>query len=1000
MRFNFLGPLEVRDGERLVALGGPQQHAVLAVLLAHTGQVVSTDRIADQLWAEAAPPRARSLVQGCVAGLRRALRSGPGDLLITRAHGYLLQLPPGSSDRQRFDELTEAAQRFAAEDSPAQDSPAEASALFREALALWRGPAFDGIDTPVCRAEAARLEERRLTVLEECIQAELLVIRPASLVAELQSLVRDHPLRESFWAYLMTALHRSDRRADALAVYRTARRTLVTELGIEPGPVLRELHRRILEPEDPVPAPRRPPESAPAQLPAAVSAFTGRQAYLKRLDALVSQRADTVAIGVICGTAGVGKTTLAVEWAHRVADRLDGGQLYVNLHGYATSPPLQPIEALSGFLQAVGVTAEQMPNEPEQAAAMYRTLLAGRRMLVVLDNASSVEQVRPLLPGGAGSVVLITSRDTLGGLVARDGAEHLRLGVLDPREAEALLARVLGAERVAAEPAAVAELARLCAYLPLALRIAAANLTLAPDSSVAGQVAELRGAGGLGALTVDGDDAGAVRAAFDLSYARLDPPTRRLFALLGVAPGRDVAVADAAALAGPDTGTDAGPARAALARLARAHLIDARGDRYAFHDLLRLYAAERAAAEDRDGALRRLYEHYVRRAEAAAEVLYPHMLRLHPPQPDTPRMTHAEALAWLTAERHNLVLAVQAAAEHGPRASGGLLADALRGYFHLSRHTADWLTVADAALVAARLDGDVRAQAAALHSLGTARRSLGEFDAAFDHYTEALRLARACGWTESEATTLGNLGIVGRKQGRLAEAAAHLDAALVVDRRSGRPAGEANNLGNLAAVYRDMGRLAEAAECFTAALTLNRTLGSAHGEALALTGLGQVCQDLGHLDEARRHLDAALQRYVQVGDRDGETVIECCLAELDCDLGRPARAQERAAAALEVARETSDRQTEIMALNALGRADGLLGHHRRAIDRHRLAYDLARRTASLQFEGLSLLGLAVVHRRLGRHDDAAGFALRAQALARRAGMRALEDRAQATLTAA
>ncbi|GIE02368.1 AfsR/SARP family transcriptional regulator [Paractinoplanes durhamensis] len=979
MRFDFLGPLEVRDGERLVALGGPQQHTVLAVLLAHAGQVVSVDRIADQLWGEAVPPRARSLVQGCVAGLRRALRDGPAGLLATRNHGYLLQLPPSSSDLQRFEELAEAARRFAAE-----ESPADASALFREALAWWRGPAFDGIDAPACRAEAARLEERRLSVLDECIRAELLLDRPASLVAELRGLVQDHPLRESFWAHLITALHRGDRRADALAAYRTARRTLVEELGIEPGPALRELHRRILDPGEQTPPPGRP---APAQLPAAVSAFTGRAAHLKRLDALVSQ--DTVAIGVICGTAGVGKTTLAIEWAHRVADRMDGGQLYVNLHGYATSPPLQPAEALGGFLAALGVPADQMPAEPDQATALYRTLLAGRRMLVVLDNASSAEQVRPLLPGGAGSVVLITSRQTLGGLVARDGAEHLRLGVFDPREADTLLARVLGAERVAAEPAAVATLARLCAYLPLALRIAAANLKLAPESTVAEHVAELRGDRGLGALAVGGDDANAVRAAFDLSYARLDPFTRRLFGLLGAAPGRDVTVADATALAGTD-------AAAALTRLAQAHLIDVRGGRYAFHDLLRLYAAERAAAEDRDDALGRLYDHYVRHAEAAADALYPHMLRLRPSPPDLPPMTHATALAWLTAEHHNLVLAVAAAAG----GAGCLLADALRGYFHLSRHTADWLTVAEAALVAARRGGDVRAQAAALHSLGTARRSMGEFDVALDHYTETLRLARACGWTESEATTLGNLGIVCRKQGRLAEAAAHLDAALAVDRRSGRRAGEANNLGNLAAVYQDMGRLAEAADCYAAALTLNGTLGSRHGEALALTGLGQVSHQLGRLDDARRHLDAALRRYLQVGDRDGQTVIECCLAELDCDLGRPARAQERAAAALEVARETTDRQTEIMALNALGRADGLLGHHRRAIDQHQLAYDLARRTASLQFEGLALIGLAVVHRKLGRHDDAAGFALRAKALAGRAGMRLLADQAEATLTAA
>jgi YD repeat-containing protein len=1009
VRFHILGPLEVWDDDgRPVAVGGPQQRAVLALLLTHAGRVVSAERLADHLWGERVPPRARSLVQGCIAGLRRSLRTGAGGLLQTRAPGYVLRVPPDALDLGRFEELAGAADRAAAQGSTPELE--RAGALLREALALWRGPAYDGIPLEACRAEASRLEERRLSVLERRIDVDLRRGLHADLVAELRILVRDQPLRESLWAQLMTALHRAGRRADALDAYRTVREVLVAGLGVEPGATLRQLHQEILsdeirsDAERPAPAPAGPAPAVPAQLPAAVSAFTGREQHLKQLDELLggdTGRPGVVAIGVVCGTAGVGKTALAVQWAHRVRRRFGDGQLYANLRGYATAPALRPIDVLTGFLQALGVPGEQIPAEPEQAAALYRTLLAGRSMLVLLDNAQSSEQVRPLLPGGPGSVVVITSRDKLGGLVAHDGAAHLSLDVLAPDEAEALLCRVLGSDRAAGEPAAVATLARMCAYLPLALRIAAANLTLHPGRSVAGYVEELGAGSRLGALAVDSDDVSAVRAAFDLSYAGLAPPQRRLFRLLGLAPGADFTADDAAALAGTDRHTSG----RLLARLAGAHLIDEhRTGRYTFHDLLRLYAAEQAREQDppadRDAAIQRLYDSYLHRADAAADLLYPHMLRLPRESPPGPgHADHPAARAWLEAERHNLVLAVASAARQGPRRAGWLLADVLRGHFHLARHTSDWLAVATDALAAARHDDDPHGQAAALHSLGTAYRSIGEHHEALRLYEETLRLARGCGWSESEATTLGNLGIVCRKLGRLPEAARHLDDALVIDRRIGRAAGEANNLGNLAAVYHEMGRLHDSAECHAAALALNRAMGSLHGEALALTGLGEVWRELGDVHQAAVHLNRALERYLEVGDRDGQAVIQYCLAMVDCDLDRPRRGRDLAAAALELARDIGDRQTEAMALNAVGRADGLLGDHRRAARQHRLSYDLADRTASRRLAADALIGLADAHRHLGRHDDALGYAERARALAGRAGLRVVEGRAHTALAA-
>ena len=978
VRFSVLGPLEVRDDGPPVRLGGPQQHAVLALLLVTPDQVVSADRLADQLWHGRPPPTARGLVQGCIAGLRRVL---PGEVVLTRAPGYLVRVAPGALDAGRFEDLVRAAEQA--------EAPVP---VLREALALWRGPAFDGIGAEACRVEAARLAERRLTVVQRCLDAELRQGRYPQVVAEAQALVRDHPLRESLWLRLMTALHREGRRAEALQAYRELRRHLVDELGIEPSAEVRELHREILAGTA---TPRRADAvmEKPAQVPAAVSAFTGRAEHLARLDELLPARGTAV----ICGMAGVGKTALAVEWAHRHRDQFPDGQLYVDLRGFTATGPLPPMTALSGFLQALGVPADQVPAEPGQAAALYRTLAARRELLVVLDNAGSAAQVRPLLPGGARCLTLVTSRRALGGLVAREGAHHLTLDALAPPEAAALLVRVLGAGRTAGRTGAVAELARLCAYLPLALRIAAANLTLRPDLPVADHVAELGAGSRLTGLAVTGDDDSAVRAAFDLSYAALPGPARRLFRLLALPPGTDFTVDDVAALSGAD------PARAGAltAALVDAHLVVALGGgRHTLHDLLRLYATERSRTDDQEperrAAVARLYDHYLARAERAAEALYPHMLRLRPAGEGG--LDHAAARRWLDAERPNLVRAVVAAADDGPRAAGWLLADALRGYFHLSRHTADWLTVGEAALLGARREGDLRGQAAALHSLGTACRSVGEMDRAARHYEEALRLARRAGWRESEATTLGNLGIVDRRRGRLGDAARHLADALRVDREIGRRAGEANNLGNLATVQHEMGRLPEAAAGFTAAIALNAASGSRHGEALWLTGLGHVDHDLGRPDRAAGHFRAALDRYVQVGDRDGEATARCALATVDCDRGDLGSARLQADAALRLAGETGDQETEAIARNALGRVDRLLGRPDNAVREHLSALDLATRTSALGLAGESLIGLARAECRRARYDDARAYAVRAQALAHRLGMRVVEERAHAALS--
>ena len=605
MEFGVLGPLQVRSDGRPVQVGAPMQRTLLAALLLHANQVVAAEQLIDHLWDQAPPPSARSTLQNYILRLRRLLPERPeraaGQLLVTRVPGYLLQLRPGELDLDRFQRLVADARA-----STTQGQTERAASLLRDALALWRGPPLcDVASETLRRLHLPRLEDQRLGALEARSDAELGLGLHAELTGELHGLVDEQPLRERFRAQLMLALYRCGRQAEALEVYRSTWRLLSDELGIQPGPELRRLEHAILR-EDPsldlpaTAAPGHPPAAAispPHQLPPAITDFTGRRQHLDELDRLLEPGVDATAvvISAIAGTAGVGKTALAIHWAHRVRDRFGDGQLYVGLRGYAPTPPMRSLDALAGFLHALGVPAEQVPLDLEEAAGLYRTLLADKRILVVLDNARSADQVRPLLPGSPRCLILVTSRDRLGGLVARDGARRLTLDVLPPEEAVGLLTRLLGAERVAAEPQAAEELAEVCGLLPLALRIAAANLADQPGQSIAGYLARLRQGDRLAELSVDDDPQAAVRTAFDCSYAALEPAAQRLFRLLGLVPGPEFTPPAAAALAGAPTDH----AATLLERLTTVHLVEPRGpDRFGFHDLLRLYAADRTHDED------------------------------------------------------------------------------------------------------------------------------------------------------------------------------------------------------------------------------------------------------------------------------------------------------------------------------------------------------------------------------------------------------------------
>jgi DNA-binding SARP family transcriptional activator len=997
MRYSILGPLEVSENGRRIALGGPQQRALLAVLLLNAGTVVSTDRLVECLWGPRPPASARSLLQGCVSGLRRALwpdaASGRRPLL-TRPPGYCLETGPDELDLDRFERLVAAATRTAAGGS--RTAWEQTAVLLGQALALWRGPALDGIALDACQADVARLDERRLTVLHQRIDADLRAGHHASLVGELESLTRAHPLRERFWAQLMTALQGADRQGEALAAFQRVRGILVDQLGVEPGAALRRLHAEILggadpgetrRPRDEAAEPRRP---VPAQLPPAATAFTGRDEHLEQLDLVTAGDSGAPALAVVSGTAGVGKTALAVHWAHRVRHRFGDGQLYVDLRGYASAPPMRPLEALARFLQALGVPAEHVPVEPDQAAGLWRSLLAEKRMLVVLDNAHSAGQVRPLLPGSAGCMVLVTSRSRLAGIVAREGGHPLTLDVLGPHEAVALLGRLLGEERVRAEAAETAQLAERCGRLPLALRIAAANLRYRPGRRIADQVADLADTGRLNALQIEDDEESAVRAAFALSYRAVDEPARRLFRRLGLVPGQDFTVPAAAVL----VECTPAEARRRLDQLTGTHLVGQDGDRYHLHDLLRLYAAERAGAEDdagqRAAAVRRLCEWYLRTADAAAKLLYPTAVRLDPPGFAGPPVVfsgHTEALSWLDTEIGNLVAAIRHCAGHRLERIAWLLADTLRGYFMLRVLPAEWTAAAETAWSAAVTVDDPKAQMAAQLSLAGLHLRQSRFTEAIEHYRRTLAIDERVRWPRGASTALGNLGAVYLSSGRLPEAADHFARGLEVDRRTGWRGGQASKLGNLGVVDLQRGRLGQAASHLREALALFTEIGSHHGTAMALANLGAVLHQLGDCSEALDLLTRAAKLHHELGDRGTEADDEIVLAQVHRDLGDLARALRLADGALALAAEVGERHYEADALNVIGSIRLRLGACDAAAESHRRARELAERT-DLRLPGVvALIGLAEARRGLGEPEQALHHAREAAALSDVAGFR-------------
>jgi DNA-binding SARP family transcriptional activator len=999
MRYRLLGPLRVRDGTGWAQIKAGQQRVVLAVLLTCPGRMVETAQLIEEVWGDRPPRTAVNTVQAYVMRLRRLLGDG---VLVSRDRGYELVVQADDVDAAVFDRLV--AQGRGALTS---GEPQSAVDSWSQALELWHGPALADVpQSPSLTAWAAQAELARLGAVEDRTAALLELGRHAEVVDELHGLVNENPLRERMWANLMLALHGGGRRAEALETYQRARQKLVKELGLEPGSQLREIQRLILAGDQPQAAPTSQPV-VPAQLPADVLAFTGRDQQLEQLDSMLlsadNPAGTAVVISALAGGAGVGKTALAVHWAHRYRERFADGQLFVNLRGFERdqSPPVRPFEVLVWFLRALGVSPAQVPSNVEEATGLYRSLLAGKRVLVVLDNARDPDQVRPLLPGSPGCLALVTSRQWLGGLVAQEGAVSLKLEVLTDDESLALLNRLLGWNRIQAEKSMVAELAQLCGNLPLALRLAAANLSSRPHITIGEYVSDLRG-DRLGGLELQGEPPAGVRAAFELSYAAMPDPVQRLFRLLSLAPGVEVTAAAAAALIGTD------PARAAeqLQRLIGAHLVDEETPgRYTMHDLLRQFAAERTAAQEPGAeqlaALTRLYGHYVSYACAAADLAYPHIARI--PARDEPPAVLAgaeEALAWLDGERTNIVALVREGVRLGLARQTIRLADAFRGHLHRRMHMVEWEIVAQAGLEAATVEGEALALAAARLSLGIHSIMRGRYHEALGESSQAVAFAQRGDWTDGEASGLNNLGIAHAELGNLDEAAEFFGRSLVLERAAGRTSNQATRLGNLGNIELMRGSLAAAVSHYTEALALHRQIGSATGEALALDQLGLALYGLGRFDEALKTLTESRDMLTSLRLRSFEVGTARAIAALHRDAGRHRTALHLVETVLVIARENGDRKAQADTLLTRASIQAALGLIPAALDDYRRAEELAAQIGHRFIRTQTLIGLA--HGHLHARDGLAAMqtAEAAVEIARQGGYRLLEAQALTMLAAA
>jgi len=876
VEFLVLGDVAVRVDGQVVDVGHARQRGVLAALLADADRAVRAGELVDRVWADRPPRHARTALSGYVSRLRRVL-APTGVLLERQSGGYRLAADPNTVDLHRFRDLVAIARD--------ESTPDEAAELFERALRLWRGSAFAPLDSPWADGLRSALDAERLAAEVDLDDLALRLGRPLAPAAP-AARASAHPLDERVAGQLMLALYRSGRQADALRHYERIRRALADELGADPGPPLRELHRGILAADPALAA----PATAPRQLPSPLGPLAGRAAELETLDTTDAR------VVVVSGTAGVGKTALALTWAHRASARFPDGQLYADLRGFGIGPATSPAQVVRGFLDALDVPPHRVPAALDDQLGRYRSLAAGRRMLILLDNARDAAQVRPLLPGASGCLVLVTSRDPLTGLVTREGAVPLPLDLLDDAEARELLTLRAGAGRVAAEPDAVTELITRCARLPLALSVVAARAATRPRLPFGALARELRG--GLDALAGT-DPLTDPRLVFSWSYEALRPAAARLFRLLSVYFGPSSGVPAAASLAG----LTVAELRPLLAELTAAQLaVELVPGRFAMHDLLRSYAAELAGETERRAAIRRLLDHYLHTADAADRLLRPDRepMDLSPAGPGVLVEPHDDAMAWFTGEHTALVVAVEHAAAHGFPAHASQLARRLTTYLDRRAHWRDWATTERAAIAAARELADRPTRAEAHRGLAYACAELGDFDAAHRELRQALELY--AGDDRGLARTHLAVSWAYDRQSHPTDALAHGTRALELYRAAGARTGQARALNLIGWCRAQLGDPGALDDC-ERAISLHRELGDRYGEAASWDSLGYAHHRLGRHAEAVPCYERAAGLHRTAGERSDEARVLIHLGDTHAASDEPGAAAAAWRAALAVLTE-------------------------------------------------------------------------------------------------
>ncbi|MEH6375352.1 BTAD domain-containing putative transcriptional regulator [Streptomyces sp. KLMMK] len=934
LRFTVLGPVRARRGGELLNTGSPQQRALLAALLLRGGRTATAPELVDALWGDEPPHAALAALRTYASRLRKAFGTD-ADALVSESGGYAIRIGLGCLDIDRAEHLVAEAEK-----TRASGDRHRARDLINEALGVWDGEPLAGLPGPYAETQRTRLEEWRLSLIETRLDLDLEVGSHAEAVSELTALTAAHPLRERLRELLMLALYRSGRQAEALAVYADTRRLLADELGVDPCPELSELQQRILNADADLALPFVPDDRPyagpafirPAQLPATVSDFTGRAAFVDELgDQLATCSGGVMAVSAVAGIGGVGKTTLAVHVAHAARHHFPDGQLYVDLQG-AGPLPAEPEAVLGSFLRALGIPDSAIPEGVQERSALFRSTLDGRRVLALLDNARDAAQVRPLLPGTEGCAALVTSRTRMVGLA---GAHLVDLDVMSPDEALVLFTRIVGAERVEAERDAAMDVVAACGFLPLAIRIAASRLAARRTWTVSVLARKL----GDERRRLDELRAGdlAVTATFELGYGQLEPGQARAFRLLGLADGPDISLAAAAAVL--DLGPDA--TEELLESLVDTSLLEsAAPGRYRYHDLVRLYA--RACAErdeqppaEREAALSRLLDFYLATAagvyvlERPGDQLLAHLTpTAHPGLVFTDR---GAASDWLFAEAGCLLACVR---QHAT-ASGDTLrraVDLLLAAKDLAESGADsrlYEQAATALLAATQAAGDTRAEGRARTVLTHVHSLAGRFNQADEQALHAVLLGRAtedpipCGYASN------NRGIIAIYQHRHEDAEAYIGQALECFRADGNRPCEASALSNLARVHLDTGRTRSAVGLAEQALAIYREINVSWRLANGLYTYGLVLTHARRFEDALRQLNEAMPIFVDNRQRLWEGMTHYRLAEVHLAAGRPTAAAHHAEQALKL-RGIGGEWRRGNVLTVLGRSLDALGQPGRA----------------------------------------------------------------------